>query len=180
MHVSVESGEGLQRRVLVDIPAELVQTAIDEKLQELSGKVRIDGFRPGKVPMRIVKQRFYKNARQEVTGDLLESSYQEAIEQQQLKPASQPTNIEERKAAEKGGFSYTATLEVMPEITLQDLTGQQLVDQESEITDDDVESTIQTMREQKATDVDTNQPAEQGNKLYLTYVGKVNEAVFPR
>ena len=178
MQVSVESGEGLERRVLVDIPAEPVQAAIDDKLKELAGTVRIDGFRPGKVPARIVKQRFYKHARQDVVSDLMASSYKEALEQQGLKAAGQPTAIDEREAAEKGGFSYTATLEVMPEVTLKDITDQQLVNQESAITDADVDTTIQTMRKQKATEVDVERAAEEGDTLYLDYVGTVDGEVF--
>jgi trigger factor len=167
MHVSVEIGEGLQRHVLVDIPAEPVKTAIDEKLKELASKVRIDGFRPGKVPVRIVKQRYYPAARQEVTNELLESSYREAIEQEKLQPAGNPIAVKEREATEKDGFSYTATIEVYPKVELQDLTGETLIECSSEITDIDIDNTIQTIREQNAKDETVEQPAEQGDTVHV-------------
>lgn len=179
MQVSVESGEGLQRRILVDMPAEPVQAAIDEKLKEIADKVRIDGFRPGKVPFRIVKQRFYKSARQEVLNDLLESSYKEAVEQQDVRVAGQPTAIDEREAVEKGGFSYTATVEVVPDVVLQDLTEHTLVNRESELTEADIDETLLTMRKDKVTEIDVDRPAESGDTLYIDYEGKVDGEDYP-
>ena len=167
MHVSVEIGEGLQRRVLVDLPAEPVQTAIDEKLKEIASKVRIDGFRPGKVPIRIVKQRFYSDARHEVINELLESSYKEAIEQQKLQPAGNPSAVKEREAAEKDGYSYTATIEIYPEVELKDITGETLLERASEITEADIDNTIQAMRKQKAEVRTVDRPAELGDTVYI-------------
>ena len=174
MQVSVESGEGLQRHLLVDIPAEPVQAAIDEKLKEIASEVRVDGFRPGKVPLRIVKQRFYNNARQDVVNDLLESSFVEALEQQAFQAAGRPTAIDERKAVEKGGFSYTATIEIIPEVNLQDLTEQTLVNRESELTEADIDATLLVMRKDKQIEVDVDRPAEPGDTVYIDYVGKVD------
>jgi len=166
MHVALETGTGLERQVLVDIPAETVTTAVDEKLRELAPKVKIDGFRPGKVPLRIVRQRFYRSAWQDVASELLESTYPKAIQELALDPASQP-NIEFREAAEKDGLSYTATIEVMPEIKLQAFTDQRLIDRQCTISEADIDDMIHTLRTQNTTQVDVERPAALEDTLYL-------------
>ncbi|MEM6405172.1 MAG: trigger factor [Pseudomonadota bacterium] len=169
MRVSVESGEGLERRLLVDIPAEPVTEAVDAKLDELKPKVRLPGFRPGKVPMRIIRQRFHQSVLEEVSRDLIESSYKEAIEQQDLKPAGSPSKLEKRDPVETGGLSYTATLEVFPEVVLQELTGQALTERQCEITAADIDDTIQTIRERHAVEKPVDRPAQSGDTLYIDF-----------
>ncbi|HIE55229.1 MAG TPA: hypothetical protein EYP90_08630, partial [Chromatiaceae bacterium] len=86
MQVSVESGEGLTKRLLVTLPAEQVNAVVDAKLKEVVRTVRLDGFRPGKVPVRVVKQRFGAQIRQDAYGELVQSSFYEAASQENLKP----------------------------------------------------------------------------------------------
>ena len=126
MQVSVESGEGLEKRLLVDLPAERVSQVVDRKLHDLAKHVRLDGFRPGKVPMRTIRQRFGDQVRQETYGNLIQETLYEAASQQQLMPAGEP-KVELREATEEGGLGYTAIFEVVPEITLADLSGETVI-----------------------------------------------------
>ena len=98
MRVSVETTSGLERRLTVGVPADRVDTAVDKRLQEAARNVRLPGFRPGKVPMRVMQQRFGAGVRQEVLGEVISQSFQEAVISENLRPAGQP-NIEARKLA---------------------------------------------------------------------------------
>ena len=119
MRVVVESDEGLKKKLLVDLPAEQVDSAVEKKLVELAKQVKLDGFRPGKAPINVIKQRFGKSVRQDVFGELVQSTCFEAASEQKLVPVGSP-NIELRDPVEEGGFSYTAIFEIMPEVILSD------------------------------------------------------------
>ena len=93
MQVSVETTSGLERRLIVGVPAARIDSAVDSRLQNAARTVKLDGFRPGKVPMRVVRQRFGESVRMEVLGEVMNESFYEAIQQQGLKPAGRP-NIE--------------------------------------------------------------------------------------
>jgi trigger factor len=175
MRVSVESGEGLERRLLIDLPAKPVTEAVDAKLDELAPKVRLPGFRAGKVPMRVVRQRFHQSVLEEVSRDLIESSYKEAIEQEALKPAGHPQKLEKREPAEAGGLSYTATLEIFPEVVLHELSGHSLTERQCEIAAADVDETIQSIREQRASEKLVDRPAKSGDTLYIDFSTEVTE-----
>ena len=91
MQVSVESGQGLEKRLLVDLPADQVNAAVEKKLQSLARNVRMDGFRPGKVPMKVVRQRYGEQAKHEAYGELIQATFYEAASKQDLNPAGEPS-----------------------------------------------------------------------------------------
>ena len=115
MQVSIEMLEGLERQMTVQIPSDTVTQAVEKKLKELSKTVKIDGFRQGKVPLKVVQQKFGGHIRQEVVGDVLESSYQQALMQEKVRPAGMP-NIKSVTSEEKEDMTYVAVFEVYPEI----------------------------------------------------------------
>src|SRR5699024_6165960 len=117
MDVSVENPGGLVRRMRVEIPAERVTEAVDAKVRRVGQHAKVPGFRPGKVPVKVLYQRYGDSARQEVAGELVQTVYPEALEQAELKPAGQPElDLEEIKAGEP--LTFTASFDVYPEITL--------------------------------------------------------------
>jgi len=177
MQVSVESGEGLEKRLLVDLPAEQVSTAVDKKLAELAQHVRLDGFRPGKVPMRVIKQRFGESVRQDVYGELIQATYYEAATEQKLVPVGDPS-IEMRDAAEEGGFSYTATFEVMPKIDLVDLSGKEITKVVAEVTDADIDEMLDKLRQQRTEWEDVERAAQDGDTVHIDFKGMVDGEVF--
>ena len=115
MQVSIETLEGLERKMTVQIPVDTVSQAVEKKLRDLSKTVRIDGFRPGKVPLKVVKQKYGVHVRQEVLGDVIESSYRDAITQENIRPAGMPS-IESVDSEGNEDVSYTAVFEVYPEV----------------------------------------------------------------
>ena len=177
MQVSVESGEGLEKRLLVDLPAERVSAEMDKKLKDLARHVRLDGFRPGKVPMRTIKQRFGEQVRQETYGALIQETLYEAASQEKLMPAGEP-QVELREAAEEGGLGYTATFEVMPEIKVADLAGQSLSRPRAEVTESDIDAMLDKLRKQRTTWNEVERGAQDGDTVHMDFRGMVDGEVF--
>ncbi len=177
MQVSVESGEGLERRLLVDLPKEQVETEVEKKLSELAKTVRLDGFRPGKVPPRVVRQRFGDQVRQEVYGDLIQKSFYEAVQQSEVMPVGDPS-IDLRDTGEEGGLSYTATFQVMPEIELADLAGKEVTKPVAEVTDADVEEMIDKLRSQRQSWEPVDRAAQDGDRVIIDFKGFVDGEAF--
>lgn len=177
MHVSVEPGEGLEKRLTVTLPAEQVDAGIDKKLQEIAKTVRLDGFRPGKVPLRVVRQRFGGQVRQEVYGDLVQQTYFEAVSGQDLTPAGEP-GIEIRPAEDDGSFSYVATFEVMPSIELPAFAELELKRPTADVTDADVDSMIAKLREQRKTWQPVERAAASSDRVTIDFVGSVDGEPF--
>jgi trigger factor len=177
MQVSVESGEGLQRRLLVDLPAERVNAEMDKKLKDLARHVRLDGFRPGKVPMRTIKQRFGDQVRQETYGNLIQETLYEAASQEKLMPAGEP-KVELREAAEKGGLGYTAIFEVLPEIQLADLSGETIARPQAEVTEQDIDEMIDKLRNQRMKWTDVERAAQDGDTVHMNFKGMIDGEIF--
>ena len=139
MQVSVETTSGLGRRMTVQIPADQIDQQVESKLKQLARSARLDGFRPGKVPMGVVKKRYEAQVRQETAGELIASSYEEALQQENLKPAGEP-NIEQTRNQAGHELEYVATFEVFPEVEppqLSDITIKRIV---AEVADTDVDN----------------------------------------
>jgi len=177
MQVSVESGEGLERRLLVDLPAERVNAEMDKKLKDLARHVRLDGFRPGKVPIRTIKQRFGEQVRQETYGNLIQETLYEAANQEQLMPAGEP-KVELREAAEEGGLGYTAIFEVMPEIALADLSDATVARPTAEVGEADVDAMIEKLRQQRTTWNDVERGANDGDTVHMNFKGMIDGEAF--
>lgn len=177
MQVSVESGEGLERRLLVDLPAEQVNAEVDKKLKDLARHVRLDGFRPGKVPLRTVRQRFGEQVRQETVGTLIQETLYEAASQEKLMPAGEP-RVELREAAEEGGLGYTAIFEVMPEVTVTDLSSYTVERPVAEVAETDVDNMIEKLRKQRTVWSDVDRQAQDGDTVHIDFRGSVDGEAF--
>lgn len=177
MQVSVESGEGLQKRLLVNVPAEQVNTAIDAKLKKLSHTARMDGFRPGKVPMRVLKQRYGEQVKHDVYGEMIQSTFYEAATQEKLLPVG-PPSIEIRDNEGSEDLAYTATFEVMPEIKLADLSGIKVKKPVTEVAESDVDSMIEKLRKQRTTWNEVDREAVEGDTVTIDFKGFMNGEAF--
>ena len=177
MQVSVESGEGLQKRLLVNVPAEQVNTAIDAKLKKLSHTARMDGFRPGKVPMRVLKQRYGEQVKHDVYGEMIQSTFYEAATQEKLLPVG-PPSIEIRENEGSDDLAYTATFEVMPEIKLADLSGIKVKKPVTEVAESDVDSMIEKLRKQRTTWNEVDREAVEGDTVTIDFKGFMDGEAF--
>ena len=170
MRVSVETTSGLERKLTVGVPAETVDSAVDKKLAEAAKNVRLPGFRPGKVPMSVMKQRFGPGVRQEVLGDVINQSFQEAVVGENLRPAGQPSF--EAKSVESGkDIEYVATFEIYPSIALNEVQGFEVTKLSCEIADSDVDDIIEVFQKQQGKLVDVDRAAEMGDTLTIDFEG---------
>jgi trigger factor len=177
MQVSVESGEGLEKRLLVDLPADRVNEAVDKKLTEVAKTVKMNGFRPGKAPLRVVKQQYGEAVRHDVYSALIQETYYEALSEKKVMPVGDPS-IEFRDAVEEGGFSYTATFEVMPQIELADMKGKSITKVTAEVTDADVDDMINKLREQRTIFSDVERAAQDGDQVHIDFKGFIDGEAF--
>lgn len=177
MQVSVESGEGLIKRLLVNLPADKVNDLVAAKLKEAARSVRMDGFRPGKVPLRVVKQRYGEQIRQDVYGELIQSSFYDAASQENLRPVGDPS-IELREDEADGGLAYTATFEIMPDLEVADLSALEIKRPVTTVEDADVDNMIEKLRQQRTEWVDVERAAQNGDRVTLDFAGSMDGEAF--
>ncbi len=177
MQVSVESVGKLERRMQVQVPAERVSKEIAERLKQLSRTARLKGFRPGKAPLTVIKQQFGQQVHREVIGELMQSSFSEAVTQNQLAPAGQP-RIEPQSVAEGQDLTYVATFEVFPEVALQPVASLDLERVTAEVTDADVDAMIERLRKQQMKYNDVARAAADGDKVTVDFAGHIDGVPF--
>ncbi|MGE5623941.1 MAG: trigger factor [Bacillota bacterium] len=178
MQVSLETTRGLERRMKVQVPAERVEREVEDRLKSLSKRAKIDGFRPGKVPMNVVKQRFGDQVRSEVVTDLLQSSFNEALAQQKLNPAGGP-RIDSVNAAPGKDLEFTAMFEVYPEVKLKGLDGIKVERPVAEVTAEDIETMVDNLRHQRATWEAVERAAKEGDRVVIDFEGSESGTPFP-
>ena len=170
MRVAVETTSGLERRLTVGVPAERVDQAVDQRLKDAAKNVRLPGFRPGKVPMRVMKQRFGAGVRQEVLGEVISQSFQEAVVSEKLRPAGQP-KIEARNFDAGKDVEYTATFEIFPNIEIKTVADFAVKKPVAEVGEADVDTIIDVFRKQQGAMVVVDRAAEDGDTVVIDFVG---------
>ena len=177
MQVSVETTTGLERRMKIAVPKDRIETEVAKRLKSLGGRAKIDGFRPGKVPFSVIRKKFGGQVRQEVLGEVMQSSFVEAVSQEKLRPAGTP-HIEMSEAANDDNLEYTATFEVYPEIELKGLDGIKVERPVLDITDADVDKMLENLRKQRKTWVEVDRPAQDGDQLTIDFEGTIDGEAF--
>lgn len=177
MQVSVEATTGLERQMTVVVPAERVDSDVAKRVQDTARTVRLDGFRPGKVPVKVVKKRYGPGIRQEVIGEVVQQSFYEAVQQEKLMPAGGP-NVEFKNDKEGEEFSYTATFEVYPEIALADFSSVEIEKSAAEVKDADLDQMVDTLQKQQAAFEEADKAAAEGDQLSVDFEGFIDGEVF--
>ena len=168
MHASVEKTSELSRTMTVCIPEAVVQKKMAERLKSLAREIKIDGFRPGKVPQEVVKKMYGERVRGEIAGDLIKDTYYDALEGQDLKPAGHP-HIQ--PVDESEGFKYTAIFEVYPEISLKGLDELEIVRPLATVSDSDVDDMIEKLRVQKQTWSVVDRSVQNNDNVTISFSG---------
>ncbi len=177
MQVSLETTGALERKMTIEVPAEKVSSAMQQRLQRMSREVKISGFRPGKVPMRVVTQRFGKQIFQEVVADTMQSTYQEAIQQEKLRPAGSP-QIEPLNLEADQDLKYIATFEVYPEINLADISEVEIAVAEVEIAESDINSMLDKLRAPKMKWNEIARKAKKDDQVTIDFKGSIEGEFF--
>ncbi len=177
MQVSVETTSSIERRMTISVPAEQVEKEVQKRLQQTAKSARINGFRRGKVPMEVVKRRFGSEVRQEVMGEVMRNAYVEALQKEGINPVGYP-RFEPKSLDEGAELQFVVLLEVMPEITLGDLTEITVEKQVATIEDKDVDNMLGVLRRQYATLKSVDRAAQSGDVVIADYQGTVDGVAF--
>ena len=177
MQTTLEKPSTLQRRLTVAVPEERIATEIQSRLENLRRTVRIDGFRQGKAPLKVVRNRFGSRLRDEIVGELLKSTFIEAMGKEVLTPAGKPV-IDPISSPPGEGLTYTATFEIYPEIELAQLDELEVEKPVCDIGDDDLNAMIEKLREQNKTWHAVDRAAADGDQLNINFVGTIDGKAF--
>jgi len=177
MQVLLETTEGLERKMRISVPADRIETQIEEKLKQTAQQVRLKGFRPGKVPMREIKRRFGAGIRQEVSSDLIQTSFTEAVQQESVAPAGTP-QIEDVKMEAGEDLEYTAVFEVFPEVQPGDFSKVTIEQPVSAVTDDDLELMTEKLRSQRVEYTQVEREAAEEDRVNIDFEGLIDDEPF--
>jgi trigger factor len=177
MQVSVEVGEGLERKLTVQVPAETVESEVNNRLDSLKSTVRIDGFRPGKVPLKVIKQKYSGTVLQEVADELMRKSFQDALTQENLSPAGDP-QIQASQVALGQAIEFTAVFEIYPEIEISPIEDLSVEKVEAKVEPSDVDNMIEVLRKQKMDWVAVERASADGDRVTIDFIGTVDGEKF--
>jgi len=177
MQVSVETTSGLQRQLTVTVPAERIDTDVEKQVVQQARTRRMDGFRPGKVPAKVIKRMYGDAIRYEVLNRVVQETFYEAVQQESLMPAGAPS-IEFKTDKEGEDFAYVATFDVYPEIELKDLAGVEVEKATASIKAADVKNMIDTLRKQQGTFKATRGMVKEGFQVNIDFEGFVDGEAF--
>ncbi len=177
MQVSVTTTAGLERRLEVAVPGERVAGEVDQRLKRLARTARIRGFRPGKVPLAVVKQQFGSQVHAEAISDLMQSTFAEAVSQQKLRPAAGP-RIEPLQMEPGSELRYAAVFEVLPEVSLKPLEALAIERPVASVQEADVDAMLERMREQRPSFSEVSRAAREGDRVTIEHVGRIDGAEF--
>lgn len=177
MQVTVETLEGLERRLNITVPAANIEDAVTAELRNIAKNRRFDGFRKGKVPMKMVAKMYGKAVRQDMLGEVMQRHFIEAIVKEQINPAGAPT-FAPVSMEEGQDLVFTATFEVYPEVELKGLENITVEKPAAEVTDADVAEMLETLRKQQATWVEVDEAAEEGKRVSIDFIGSIDGEEF--
>jgi trigger factor len=173
MQVSVETTQGLERRLTISVPAETVDVEVKNRLRHIAKTQRINGFRPGKVPPSVIQKRYGQSVRQEVAGELMQRNFVDAIVAEKLNPAGRPNFV--AKSNEDGkAFEFEATFEIYPIVELKDLEKITVEQPAVEVTVADLDDMFETLQNQHKTWKENKRKTKKGDKLTIDFTGRIN------
>ena len=177
MQVSVETLKGLERKVTVSVPAETLEEEVGERLRDLARKVKIDGFRPGKVPFHVVKKRYSDSVRMDVARDLVQSTLADALEKNGLVNAGMP-DVEIEQLEEEKEFKYHAIFEVFPEVALVELSNDEIEMIRAQVQDSDIDAMLTKLQEQNKEWRSVERAAQKHDKIVIDFEGFIDDKLF--
>ncbi len=177
MQVSVENTGTLERKVRVEVPADRITTEVSDRLQKLTKTTKVQGFRPGKVPLKVVQGRYGAQVRKEVVGELVQSSFYEAITQENLKPAG-PPQIDDLNDESGKDLAYTAIFEIYPEVQLKPVAEMSFEKPSCVVNDEDITGMIDMLRNQRRELKNAERPAQMGDVVNIDFEGFIDGEAF--
>jgi trigger factor len=177
MQFTVNTTSGLERRIEVEIPQARVAGEVDRRLRDLSRTARIHGFRPGKVPLPVIKQQFGSQVHGDAVTELIRQGYSDAVKQEKLRPAGNPS-IEPIQVAPGADLKFAAVVEVMPEVEVKPVGSLKVERPTVDITEADVDAMLDSMRKQRVTYSPVERPATKGDRVVVDFAGRSGGVAF--
>ena len=175
MATAVEALSNLERRITVKVPVKPLQQEMSSRFQRLTRTAKVPGFRPGKAPLKMIEQQYGPQVKEEVFAEAIETSFGQAIQENKLRVVGMP-NIQHKPLNQvKEDFEYTATFEVFPEVTLGDFKAISIDKPDAQITDKDVDKTIDVLLKQRAQFIESKEASAKGDRLTLTLTSFIND-----
>jgi trigger factor len=178
MQTNIETLSKLERRLNVAVPAEQIDREVEQRLRKLSRTVRMDGFRPGKVPLKIVAQHYGPQVRSEVIGDAVQTAFSAMVREQKLRVAGYP-RIERKEGGDASQLAFSATFEIYPEVKLGDLAGVTIARPVHAVEEADVDRTIEILRKQRVTWEAAARASQAGDRVTVDFNGRIDGEEFP-
>src|SRR5689334_18090302 len=169
---NVETLSSLERRVSMTLPADEIERQVDARLKQLARNVKMPGFRPGKVPLKLVAQTYGTQVRSEVMSDAVQKAFSDAVKEANLKVAGYP------RIERKNDFEFSATFEIYPEVKVGDIAGRTIERPQTTVDDAAVEKTISILRKQRTTHAPAGRPAQDGDRLTVDFEGTIGGEPF--
>jgi len=179
MAVNVEQLGALERRISMSVPVQDVDRQVDDRLKKLARDVKMPGFRPGKVPMKMVAQQYGPQVRSEVIGDAVNKAFSDVVNESKLRVAGQPRIEKKDGAADASQFEFSATFEVYPDVKVGDVSGKSIERPQVTVDDGAVDRTLEILRKQRVTYAATARGAQDGDRLTVDFEGRIGGEVFP-
>ena len=180
MQVSVENISTIEKRLKIQVPAEEINKQIDARLRELGKQVRLKGFRPGRIPFSVLKQRYGRQARQEVIQQTAQASVQQAVQQESLRIVAAPRLEDEPKLDDDTGLEVNAIIEIYPELDPID-TSEIAIDRPVvSVTDEDITEMLETLKLQRVTWTDVDRKPNDGDQALIEYTAETDEGPVPK
>jgi len=173
MQTSIEALSRLERRLNMAVPAEQIDREVEQRLRKLSRTVRMDGFRPGKVPLKIVAQHYGPQVRSEVIGDAVQKAFSAVVQEQKLKVAGYP-RIERKEGGDEKQLTFSATFEIYPEVKLGDLSAVKIERPSHAVDDADVDRTIEILRKQRVSWEAAGRASQPGDRVTVDFTGRMD------
>jgi trigger factor len=178
MQTSIETLGKLERRLSMAVPADEIDREVEQRLRKLSRTVRMDGFRPGKVPLKIVAQQYGPQVRTEVVGDAVQKAFSDAVREKNLRVAGYP-RIERKEGGDDKQLAFSATFEIYPEIKLADLSSVAIQRPVHPVDDADIDRTIEILRKQRVTWEAVARSSQSGDRVTVDFIGRIDGNEFP-
>ncbi len=178
MAANVETLGALERRVSMSLPVNEIDKQVDERLKKLARNVRMPGFRPGKVPMKLVTQTYGPQVRSEVLGEAVQKTFSDVVKEAKLKVAGYP-KIEKKDGSSEKALEFSATFEIYPEVKPGDVSSKSVERPQVAVSDAEVDKTIEILRKQRTRFVEAGRAAQDGDKVTLDFLGTIGGEPFP-
>lgn len=177
MQTTIENLSALERRLTMAVPTAEIEKQVDERLKRIARTVKMSGFRPGKVPMKLVAQQYGPQVRSEVVGDAVERAFSDAVRGQNLRVAGYP-KVEPKEGADTANLEFTATFEIYPEVALGDLAAVTIERATLAVTDAEVDRTLDVLRKQRAAFEPAERAAATGDRVTIDFLGRIDGTEF--